>query len=130
MDSDNGNGSTKKVLVVEDEEFLGEVIKDSLTASGYAVLLARDGQEYYKCIKSTVPDIAILDMKLPDVTGVDLIKHLKATYPEVPIIVNSAAVEYIEHPEVKPNIVCFLVKPTKMGELKAKIAETLNLCSK
>lgn len=126
----SGNGSVKKVLVVEDEEFLGEVIKDSLIDLGYAVLLARDGQEYYKCIKSTIPDIVILDMRLPDVTGVDLIKHLKSTYPAVPIIVNSAAVEYIEHPEVKPNIVCFLVKPTKMGELKAKTAEILNLCSK
>ncbi len=66
-----------KVLVVEDEAFLSSLIKEALTRAGFSVDLAIDGDTAFNLLSQTKPDIILLDLILPGISGFDILKKLK-----------------------------------------------------
>ncbi len=66
-----------KVLVVEDEAFLSSLIKEALTRAGFSVDLAIDGDTAFNLLSRTKPDIILLDLILPGISGFDILKKLK-----------------------------------------------------
>ncbi len=66
-----------KVLVVEDEAFLSSLIKEALTRAGFSVDLAIDGDTAFNLLSQTMPDIILLDLILPGISGFDILKKLK-----------------------------------------------------
>lgn len=68
----------KKILVVEDDEFLSDSYKDKLSNNEIQVSVARDGQEAIAQADSFKPDLIILDLVIPKINGVDVLKKLKA----------------------------------------------------
>ena len=78
-----------KVLIVEDEKSISGLIKAILTANGYDVLLASNGSEAFSMISSHCPDLVVLDLGLPDMDGMDIIKAVRS-WTSLPIIVVSA----------------------------------------
>ena len=83
-------GTTKTtVLVIEDEAYILHLLETVLNASGYRVVTAKNGTAAQSAISSHMPDIILLDLGLPDVDGIALLKKLR-TWTKVPVIIVSA----------------------------------------
>ena len=68
----------KKILVVDDESDIRELLKARLVHNGYECLTAEDGREAVKIAKETIPDLIILDLIMPGMDGIETQKALKA----------------------------------------------------
>jgi DNA-binding NtrC family response regulator len=75
-----------KILVVDDEADLRSMLK-SILEEDYNVTLAEDGAALQKCFSQDAPDVVLLDLKLPDANGLDLLPMIKKTWPETEVIV-------------------------------------------
>jgi len=84
-----------KVLVIEDDRSLAEVLSYNLKATGYEVLVATDGQDGLLKAETKSPDLVILDLMLPVVDGLDVCRRLRASAAtrELPIIMLTAKAE-------------------------------------
>ena len=76
----------KKILYVEDEPFLGKVVKETLEFRGYDVLLKNDGATALKGLEEFFPDVCVLDVMLPNVDGFTLCEKIRNLYPCIPVI--------------------------------------------
>jgi DNA-binding response OmpR family regulator len=85
----------KKVLVVDDEEYLVELLSVNLEVAGFNVVKAYDGEQGLKQTEAERPDIIILDIRMPGVDGFEVCRRLKAdpTTKNIPIIMLSAYVQ-------------------------------------
>jgi two-component system cell cycle response regulator DivK len=84
--------SDKTVLVVEDNNASMMLFHDLLEARGYSVLQAKDGMEAWRMAREHCPDLILMDIRLPDVSGLEVIKRLKAdeTLKSIPVIAITA----------------------------------------
>lgn len=85
----------KKVLVVEDEQDLAELIKDYLTAAHYDAHIINDGLEADTWLKENTVDLVLLDLMLPNKSGLDICRDYRKTH-DTPIIMVTAKVEEID----------------------------------
>jgi DNA-binding NtrC family response regulator len=76
-----------KILLVDDQQELRTLLADSFRSRGYDVLEAADGASLKAALSGTQPDVALLDLKLPDADGLELLSALKAQWPETEAIV-------------------------------------------
>lgn len=117
----------EKILVVEDEADIAEVIQINLEAAGYSVVVARDGLAALRLFDSERPDLVTLDLGVPHVSGfrlLSLFKRPDAPGP-VPVIVVTA-MSYEESEEVAhAGADEFITKPVDPHELVARVAFTL-----
>jgi DNA-binding NtrC family response regulator len=78
-----------KILLVDDQEEFRSVLSESLAAQGYEVMQAANGATLKAMLGETQPDVVLLDLKLPDADGLDLLSILKQAWPETEVIVLS-----------------------------------------
>ncbi len=81
-----------KILYVEDEPFLGKIVKDTLENQNFDVLWISDGALVINVFKNFMPDICVLDIMLPNVNGLSLGKQIRSLYPALPIIFLTAKI--------------------------------------
>lgn len=67
------------VLLVEDDQFLAGMYGSKLELEGYHVVLARDGAEGWKLARTSKPDLVLLDLVLPKMSGFEILEHIRAT---------------------------------------------------
>ncbi|MFA6608680.1 MAG: response regulator [Candidatus Paceibacterota bacterium] len=81
----------KHILIVEDEDFLAQVLTDNLSLEGYKVDLAVDGEEAIKKIEESQPSLILLDLLLPKKDGFQVLEELKLNpnFKLIPVIVLS-----------------------------------------
>jgi DNA-binding response OmpR family regulator len=116
-----------KILYVEDEPFLGQIVSDGLTASGYDVIRAYTGSEGLDLYGTRNPDLCILDIMLPNKDGYSLAASIRAQSKTIPIIFLSAKVlseDVVKGFRNGGND--FLKKPFSMDELLVRIESLLN----
>jgi DNA-binding response OmpR family regulator len=79
----------KKILIVEDDRSVCDLLCHVLESKGYGVSAANTGIDALKNLKKSVPDLIILDILLPDISGWDVLKSLKhaAKHKEVPVLI-------------------------------------------
>lgn len=110
-----------KVLIVEDEQSIANLISTILSTNGYDTMLVRSGEEALTMISSHCPDLVVLDLGLPDMDGVEVIRSVRK-WSSLPIVVVSARQQ--EHDKVVA-LDCgaddYLVKPFGSSELLARI---------
>ena len=114
-----------KILIVEDEGNISNFISAILMANNYETIISRNGAEAYSIITSHCPDLVILDLGLPDLDGVDIIKSVRE-WTKLPIVVVSARVH-------EKDIVCaldagaddYIKKPFGTNELLVRIRTAL-----
>jgi DNA-binding response OmpR family regulator len=82
----------KKVLLVDDEVDFVDVVRTRLEANNFEVVTAYDGEEALEKVKEKMPDIIILDIMMPKISGFDVCRKLKSdqNYKEIPIIMLTA----------------------------------------
>ena len=76
----------QKILYVEDEPFLGKIVKETLEHRGFDVLLKKDGAQVMESFKTFTPAICVLDVMLPNVDGYTLGRNIRDLHPRLPII--------------------------------------------
>jgi len=85
-----------KVLIVEDDDSMAAALKDGFTYEGFTVGYARDGAEGLKMASETRPDLVILDVMLPKLSGLDVCRHIRKEGNTVPIIMLTARGQEID----------------------------------
>jgi len=83
----------KKILYIEDEPYLGKIVKETLEIQGYQVVWETDGARVIQHLGNFDPDICVLDIMLPNVDGYELCTQIKALKPELPVIFLTAKTE-------------------------------------
>ena len=114
--------SSISVLLVEDNITLRDELSDFLRAEGFKVRVAGDGLEMNRAIERDMPDILILDLNLPFEDGIDITKRIRASLPELGIIILSARVRSSDRKEgFESGADIYLTKPTNPVELVSVI---------
>ena len=111
----------EKILVVEDEKSIAHFISTILNTNGYEAMQARSGQEALSMISSHCPDLIILDLGLPDMDGMDILRQLRS-WTSLPVVVVSAR----SHERDKVSALDlgaddYLTKPFGTDELLARV---------
>ena len=120
----NDPSRAKTILVAEDDEDLLEIMTLSLEDEGYEVMRARDGGEALEHVRVLMPDLILLDMKMPRVSGWEFAARYVAAYPvatkRAPVVVVTAA----EHAAVRARDIAadgYLAKPFTNAELLTEV---------
>jgi DNA-binding NtrC family response regulator len=114
------------ILVVDDEENSRTGLSKILEKSGYQVLTAENGKEALEKLRTEPCHLVITDMKMPQMNGIQLLKEIKQTNPQVGVIIVTAYGEVDSYLEAM-NLGAFeyLNKPIKVDELKKVISKVL-----
>lgn len=125
--------SKKKILVVDDEENIVELIRMNLESSGYEVIDAYTGMEAITKTNSLIPDLILLDLMLPDIDGLQLCQMLRLNEQtkDIPIIMITAKSE--ESDKVKGLYMGaddYITKPFGIRELEARVKTVLRRADK
>ncbi len=119
---------TPLVLVVEDEGAQREVLRYNLEAEGFGVAMAENGDEALLLVQEEQPDLIVLDWMLPNVSGIEICRRLKAdpaTRP-IPIIMLSARSEEVDRVRgLETGADDYVVKPYSVVELMARLRTQL-----
>ena len=111
-----------RILIVEDEPSLSEQLRSSLTQAGYVVDLAPDGLEGQYLATEYPYDLAIVDLGLPKLTGVELIASLRERQITLPILILTARSHWRDKVEgLEAGADDYLTKPFQMEELVARV---------
>jgi two-component system OmpR family response regulator len=87
MSSTVGDGSAEaRLLVVEDEEMILELLSGSLRFAGFDVVTAVSGAEALRAVTASRPDLVLLDVMLPDGDGFEVVRRMRSSGPDVPVI--------------------------------------------
>jgi DNA-binding response OmpR family regulator len=121
----------KKVLYIEDEQFMARIVKDTLELKGYDVMHRNDGQRLADHIAAFMPDICLLDVMLPDTDGFALANHIRNINPNLPVIFLTAKTQTEDL--VKGFVsggTDYLKKPFSMEELIVRIENQLKIMNR
>ncbi len=118
--------SKATILIVDDQDSIRHFVGKALEAEDYGVATAGSVREARAAVERDRPDLAVLDLKLPDGTGLDLLRELKQTQPEIPVILMTAFGELETAVEaMSAGAFWFVKKPFQNEELLALIARAL-----
>ncbi len=124
--------SIQRVLVVDDDAHIRQVIRLALTKAGYEVLEAGDGGEALKVLgtgttRSGVCTI-ICDLQMPNVDGNQAIPYFHAQYPDIPLVILTGAPDFILTDALQKEGICaYLQKPVSNTKLLEVIRQTVRL---
>lgn len=113
-----------KILVVDDDLHIQRLYKEEFEDDGYEVVVASNGKEALEMFEKENPDIVTLDILLPDMDGIHILRQMKEKNPKIPVIM-STAYDYRDDFAVWASE-AYIVKSSDMEELKAMIKKLLN----
>jgi DNA-binding response OmpR family regulator len=117
---------TTRVLIVEDDEAMSIALRDGFQYEGYSVTVAKDGEAGLQLATAESPDLILLDVMLPKMTGLDICKHLRGGGSAVPIIMLTARGQEIDKVlGLKLGADDYITKPFGFMELLARAEAVL-----
>lgn len=112
-----------KILIVDDDQNILRLYKEELEDEGYIIITASNGQEAIERFEKEDPDLVTLDILLPDIDGIKLLRQMKEKKPRLPIIM-STAYDYRDDFAVWASE-AYIVKSSDLTELKATIKKLI-----
>ncbi len=112
-----------KLLIVDDDTGIQRLYKDELEEEGYEVIIAGTGKDALELFEKENPDIVTLDILMPDIDGISLLRKMKEQRPKTPIIM-STAYDYRDDFAVWASE-AYIVKSADLEELKKTIKKLL-----
>ncbi|MGA1796634.1 MAG: response regulator [bacterium] len=128
-DSDYSNVATcqKKILVIDDEHMVCETLQDILQEDGYVVRTALNALSGLAEIEKDPPDLVISDLKLPDISGLELLRRVKQDRPYLEIIIMTGLGEAETYLEAKEEgAFDYIIKPINIPILRLMISKVLH----
>ncbi|HWE32003.1 MAG TPA: response regulator transcription factor [Solirubrobacteraceae bacterium] len=120
----------ERILVVEDEAGIVDFLERGLTAEGFSVLSALDGNEGLELSLRDDVDLVVLDLMLPGRSGMELLAAVRESKPALPVIVLTARGEIEDRVAgLDAGAVDYLVKPFSLSELTARIRAQLRVAA-
>jgi len=113
------------VLVVDDEPIVSRVLERLFRHEGYSVLTARDGQEGLELALEAEPDIIITDMRMPNMTGLMMIRELRRAGRETTCVLLSGYHDHSDEELGALGVEDVLAKPAEPAYLRRRVAELL-----
>lgn len=118
-----------RILVVEDDPEIRRLVREALETEGYAVLTAVTGGEAITIVAHAAPDLVVLDLGLPDLDGVEVVRTLRAA-GSIPILILSARADERQKIEaLDAGADDYVTKPFGVGELLARVRVALRHAS-
>jgi len=115
----------KRILVIEDDQEVRNMLKDYLVYFGYEVVTAGDGLQGLKEIKGRDYDLVITDITMPYVSGIGIISVLKQSHPNIPVIAITGYGYHAEELAHEKKADRILSKPFEIQEMKETIENLL-----
>jgi two-component system alkaline phosphatase synthesis response regulator PhoP len=118
----------KKILLIDDDAIIQQLVKANLVARGYKMLIASDGEQGLKLVESERPDLILLDIKLPGISGLDVLKSLKgnSSLSGIPVIIATASAGLVNAEKSRElGAVGFLIKPFSIDKLVLQLKQVL-----
>jgi DNA-binding response OmpR family regulator len=116
----------KRIMVVDDEENIRFLYKEELEDEGFLVELAKNGEEALEKLPDFKPDLITLDIKMPGMNGIEVLKRIREQDRELPIVLCSAYGEYKQDFTTWASD-AYVVKCADLTELKTTIRRLLGL---
>ena len=119
---------TPRILIIDDEERMCWALKRAFNHKGYQVVTTTSGLQGIDLTKETEPELVILDLKMPDIDGIEVLKGIKKINPHIPIIMITAhgtietAIE-----AMKIGATDYIIKPFELEEIRALVKQALHL---
>lgn len=115
----------KKILLVDDEESIHLLYREELEEEGYVVHSALSGEEALEKLSIILPDLVILDINMPGMNGIDVLRRMKELNQNLPVILSSA------YQEFKQDLASwasddYIVKSSNLDELKSAVRKHLS----
>jgi len=109
-----------KILIVDDEEGIRMLYSMELEDEGYEVVTLPDGKDLLAIVDKEAPDCIILDIKMREYNGLDLLQQIRKRHYDLPVILNSAYSSFkVDLKAVAADY--YVVKSSDLGELKDKL---------
>ncbi len=124
----NPNGEDKTVLIVEDDKLNCKLFRDLLTARGYRTVETEDGGEVIEMVRKHRPDLIVMDVQLPRVSGIDLTRSLKAdrNFSPIPVVAVTAFMRQLGERRLKDSgCDAMLSKPISIEHFLETVSELL-----
>jgi putative nucleotidyltransferase with HDIG domain len=118
----------RKILIVDDDPTLGAVLRDLLKSTGYEALTAGDGKAGIDAVQSEKPDLVISDIRMPGMTGIQLLQTLQKSGIKIPVVLMTAFSQVCLAKEAAElGAAGFLPKPFRRTEVLGLVASLLSL---
>lgn len=116
---------TKRVYIVDDDPDMVKVLNFRLKGAGFDVIAYTSGKDAFEAIKSSPPDLVLLDVQMPDMTGKEIAEGIAANEPtkDIPVIFLTGKVDFDESLVNGNNKRAMIIKPCNFDELTQKINE-------
>ena len=122
--------SKKRILIVEDNDLNLKLFRDLLGAHGYETIETKDGHDALGLAKEHQPDLIIMDIQLPEISGLDVTKQIKADLEvsNIPVVaVTAFAMRDDEEKILRAGCEAYISKPISIGPFLHTIEKFLNV---
>jgi two-component system KDP operon response regulator KdpE len=118
--------SDPSVMIVDDEPAIRRLLRTSLVSQSWRVTEARTGEVALSMVAEAVPDIVVLDLGLPDIDGVEVLRRLRSVHPTLPVVILSVRDdERGKVAALEAGADDYVTKPFSMAELVARMRNAL-----
>lgn len=123
--------NAKRILVVDDEPSVCDFLEDVLEPEGYEVLRAGDGYEALKLSMETKLDLVIMDLRMPSMNGVDAIRAIKMSQPNLPIVIlTGLGKDELVVEGLREGAADVLTKPVAAGKVVECVRRALGMATR
>lgn len=117
------------ILIIDDDNALQTLFKQFMESAGHTARTAPNGREGLRLIKKSVPDLIITDIMMPEMDGLEILREIRMTHPELPIIaisggMRSPPINFLPHAK-KMGACRIFEKPVSLNELRQAVDELL-----
>ena len=124
--SDNSQNTESKILIVDDDHSIRDILGKHLIVRGYKVFEAEDGIQAIKILQTEAFDVVITDIKMPRVNGIEVLKYTKENYPDTEVIMMTAYGEMqVAIEAMKMKAYDFLLKPFSFEEICIRVEHAI-----
>lgn len=115
------------ILICDDEPDIAEVLSDRLEASGFDVRIVDCARACYAAVAEKAPDLVLMDIQMPEISGMEALVELKTHHPEIPVLMVSASTtREIAREAIVLGAAGFLLKPFEPTELMDRVTGILS----
>jgi DNA-binding NtrC family response regulator len=123
---ENLQSGSKNILVVDDDMSVRTIFSSILRREGYRVTTAKDGYEAIKAVNQESFNLALVDLKMPGLDGIQVLEKIKSTRPQTRVIIYSGFGSVEDETEaISKGAIDYLTKPFSANKLKVRVKRAL-----